>query len=73
MPSSFAVSAANAGGAQQSLAQCMAGGLSRSACNSAADVGSGLAIGLIVVVWIVVDFMTALIYGVYRLARRPAR
>jgi len=37
---------------------------------AAHDVGKGIAIGLIVVIWIVVDFLVGLTYGIYRLARR---
>jgi hypothetical protein len=47
-------------------------GLSAHACATAADVGHGVAIGVQVAVWAVADFLLAIIYGVYRLARRPA-
>ena len=36
----------------------------------ASDVGKGLAIGLIVVFWVVVDFLLGVSYGVYKLATR---
>lgn len=38
---------------------------------AAHDVGKGIAVGLIVVIWVVVDFFLGLGYGIYRLARRP--
>jgi hypothetical protein len=38
----------------------------------ASDVGKTIGVGLIVVVWVVVDFLVALTYGIYRLARRSA-
>lgn len=37
---------------------------------AAHDVGKGIAIGVIVVIWIVVDFLVGLTYGIYRLAKR---
>lgn len=46
------------------------GSLSAEACNDAADVGTAIGVGLIVIFWIVVDFLLALIYGIYRLAKR---
>jgi hypothetical protein len=36
----------------------------------AGKVGTSIGAGLIVVVWVVVDFLLALSYGIYRLARR---
>lgn len=45
-------------------------GLSRELCNDASDVGTGIGVILIVVVWMVVDFFLAVIYGIYRLASR---
>jgi hypothetical protein len=32
--------------------------------------GKGLGLAVIVIVWVVVDFLVALTYGIYRLARR---
>jgi len=46
------------------------GTLSQKDCNAASDVGTGIGVVLIVVFWMVVDFFMALIYGVYRLAKR---
>ena len=46
------------------------GSLSQQACNDAQDVGTGIGVALIVVLWMVVDFFLAIIYGVYRLAKR---
>jgi len=46
------------------------GSLSQKACNDASDVGTGIGVVLIVVLWMVVDFFMAVIYGVYRLAKR---
>ena len=37
---------------------------------SAGDVGKGIGIGLIVIIWVIVDFLLAVTYGIYRLARR---
>lgn len=45
--------------------------LSAHACATAADVGHGVAIAVQVVAWVVIDVLLAVIYGVYRLARRP--
>jgi uncharacterized membrane protein len=45
-------------------------GLSEEACNAASDVGTGIGVAIIIGVWIVVDFLLAVIYGVYRLASR---
>ncbi len=45
-------------------------GLSREACNNAESIGTGIGVALIVGVWLVVDFLLAVIYGVYRLAKR---
>jgi hypothetical protein len=46
------------------------GSLTQETCNAAEDVGTGIGVILIVVIWMVVDFLLALIYGVYRLAKR---
>ncbi len=45
-------------------------GLSQQACNDAESIGAGIGVALIVGVWLVVDFLLAVIYGVYRLAKR---
>jgi hypothetical protein len=44
-------------------------GLSAKTCNDATDVGTGIGVAVIVILWMVVDFLLAVIYGVYRLAR----
>lgn len=46
------------------------GSLSQEACNDAEDIGTGLGVALIIVMWMVVDFLLAVIYGIYRLAKR---
>jgi hypothetical protein len=46
------------------------GSLSAKTCRDAANAGTGLGVALIVVFWVVVDFLMAVIYGVYRLAKR---
>lgn len=33
-------------------------------------IGKGIGVGLVVIVWVVVDFLLAVSYGIYRLARR---
>ena len=48
-------------------------GLSTQACHDASTAGHGVAVALQVIVWIVVDFLVALTYGIYRLARRTGR
>jgi hypothetical protein len=48
-------------------------GLSARACADAADTGHGIAIAAQVAAWVIVDFLLAVTYGIYRLARRPAR
>ena len=40
-------------------------------CADAADTGSALGFALVIIVWCVVDFLLAVPYGIYRLARRP--
>jgi hypothetical protein len=58
-------------GATASSSPCH--GLSAHACADAANAGHGIAIAAQVIVWVVVDFLLAVTYGIYRLARRPAR
>lgn len=41
------------------------------ALNGASDVGKSLGIGVIIALWVVVDFFLAVGYGIYRLASRP--
>ncbi len=38
--------------------------------NAASDVGKGIGVGLIVAVWVAVDFFLGLGYGIYRLSTR---
>jgi purine-cytosine permease-like protein len=45
-------------------------GLSVAACNDAESIGTGIGVALIVGVWLAVDFLLAVVYGVYRLAKR---
>jgi uncharacterized membrane protein len=45
-------------------------GLSEEACNTASDIGTSIGVALVVGIWLVVDFLLAVIYGVYRLATR---
>jgi Protein of unknown function (DUF2510) len=46
------------------------GSLSQHACNTAANVGTGIGVALIVGLWIVVDFLLGVTYLIVRLARR---
>jgi hypothetical protein len=41
-----------------------------STLQAAANFGKGIGIGLIVILWVIVDFLLAVSYGIYRLARR---
>jgi hypothetical protein len=45
-------------------------GLDAETCNAASDIGTGIGVVLIVILWMVVDFFMAVIYGIYRLAKR---
>ncbi len=47
------------------------GSLSKSACNDAEAVGTGIGVFLIVVFWMIVDFLLGVGYAIYRLAKRP--
>jgi hypothetical protein len=50
--------------------QCVSqGGKSLAA---ASDVGTTIGAGLVVILWCIVDFLLAVIYGIYRLARKPS-
>jgi hypothetical protein len=40
------------------------------ALNDAGNVGKGIGVAVIVIVWVVVDFFVGLGYGIYRLASR---
>lgn len=47
------------------------GSLSQEACNDAEAVGTGIGVILIIVLWMMVDFLLAVGYVIYRLAKRP--
>ena len=47
------------------------GSLDQATCEAAEDVGAGIGVILIVVLWMVVDFLLGVGYAIYRLARRP--
>lgn len=55
-------------GLYSSYAACLKGNGSLLA--GASDTGKAVGVGLIVVLWVVVDFLVGLTYGIYRLARR---
>ncbi|HET7356892.1 MAG TPA: hypothetical protein VFJ09_09495 [Nocardioidaceae bacterium] len=46
------------------------GTLDAKTCNAASDIGTGIGVALVFGFWIAVDFLIALAYGVYRLAKR---
>jgi hypothetical protein len=46
------------------------GTLDAKTCNAASDIGTGIGVALVFGFWVVVDFLLAVIYGVYRLAKR---
>lgn len=46
-------------------------GLSARACADAADTGHGITVAFQVLLWVIADFLLAVIYGIYRLATRP--
>ncbi|MGC5531740.1 hypothetical protein [Streptomyces sp. SR-10] len=39
-------------------------------CQNAGDVGTAVGVGLIIALWVAVDIILGITYGVYRLARR---
>lgn len=47
------------------------GSLSDEACNSASDIGTSIGVFIIIIFWMIVDFLLAVGYGIYRLAKRP--
>lgn len=47
------------------------GSLSKETCNDAEAVGTGIGVALVIGLWMVVDFLLAVGYGIYRLAKRP--
>lgn len=46
------------------------GSLDAKTCNDASDAGTAIGVALIIVFWCVVDFLLAVVYGIYRLAKR---
>jgi hypothetical protein len=46
------------------------GSLSAETCNAASDFGTGVGVFMVVIIWVIVDFLLAVIYGIYRLSRR---
>lgn len=46
------------------------GSLSQQACNDAEDVGTGIGVALILVLWVVVDFLLFIPWVIVKLARR---
>lgn len=46
------------------------GTLDAETCNDASDAGTAIGVALIIVFWCVVDFLLAIVYGIYRLAKR---
>lgn len=47
------------------------GTLSQQACNDAQNVGTGIGVFFVIVFWMMVDFLLAVGYLIYRIARRP--
>ena len=47
------------------------GSLDQDTCETAEDVGASIGIFLVVILWMIVDFLMGVGYAVYRLARRP--
>lgn len=47
------------------------GTLDAESCEAATAVGTGIGVFMIIVFWMMVDFLLAVGYGIYRLARRP--
>ena len=47
------------------------GTLSQETCNAAEDVGTGIGLFLVIALWCLVDFLLAVGYAIYRLAKRP--
>ena len=47
------------------------GSLSADSCNDAQNVSTRIGVSIIVVAWVVVDFLLSIIREVYRLVRRP--
>lgn len=47
------------------------GGLDQETCDTAEDVGASIGVFFIILFWMMVDFLLAVGYGIYRLAKRP--
>ena len=47
------------------------GTLDQESCNAAADIGTGIGVFIVIVLWCIVDFLLAVGYLIYRLAKRP--
>ena len=64
----------NASVVAQCHTQAVGMGMTQAQCVSflggASKAGTAIGVGLMVVVWVVVDFLVGLTYGIYRLARR---
>jgi len=46
------------------------GSLSQQACNDAESVGTGIGVALVVILWLVVDFILAITYLVFKAVKR---
>lgn len=46
------------------------GSLDQQTCQDAQDLGTGIGVFFIIMLWVFVDFILAVSYGIYRLARR---
>ena len=46
------------------------GSLDSETCNDAEDIGTGIGVFLVFIFWVIVDFLLAVCYGIYRLAKR---
>lgn len=47
------------------------GTLDARTCNDVDNAGTAIGVGLIILIWVVVDFILGVTYAVVRLARRP--
>jgi len=47
------------------------GTLDATTCNDLESVGTGIGVFIVLVFWVIVDFLLAVGYGIYRLAKRP--
>ncbi|MCW2748104.1 MAG: hypothetical protein JWP10_1246 [Nocardioidaceae bacterium] len=46
------------------------GTLSQQTCNDAEDIGTSIGVFVVFVFWVIADFLLAVTYGIYRLAKR---